>query len=74
MDKMQSTRNKLIELLADNTDQYISGQMLSEKLKISRSAIWKHMKELEKDGYVIEGKSKKGYRIMSFPIKLVKTL
>lgn len=70
MDKMQSTRNKLIELLADNTDQYISGQMLSEKLKISRSAIWKHMKELEKDGYVIEGKSKKGYRIISFPDKI----
>lgn len=67
---MQSTRNKLINLLANNKDEYISGQMLSEKLNISRSAIWKHMKELEKDGYEIEGKSNQGYRMISFPNKL----
>ncbi|MBM7598381.1 BirA family biotin operon repressor/biotin-[acetyl-CoA-carboxylase] ligase [Virgibacillus halotolerans] len=67
---MESTRNKLIELLANNQDDYISGQVLSDKLKISRSGIWKHMKELEKDGYTIEGKSKKGYRILDYPDKL----
>src|SRR5690625_2332206 len=67
MDRMQSTRNQLIHLLANNDEQYISGQMLSEKLNISRSAIWKQMKNLEKAGYVIEGKSKLGYRILSYP-------
>lgn len=67
---MESTRSKLIKLLAENKDQYISGQKMSDQLNISRSAIWKHMKELEKDGYQIEGKSKKGYRIISFPDKL----
>lgn len=67
---MQSTRNKLIHLLAASKDKYVSGQMLSEKLNISRSAIWKHMKELEKDGYTIEGKSNQGYRMISFPQKL----
>lgn len=67
---MQSTRNKLINLLAENKNQYISGQLLSEKLGISRSAIWKHMKELEKDGYIIEGKSKLGYKIIEFPDKI----
>lgn len=67
---MESTRNKLITLLANNQDDYISGQALSEKLKISRSGIWKHMKELEKDGYTIEGKSKKGYKILKYPDKL----
>src|SRR5699024_5269168 len=48
----------------------ISGQVLSEKLNISRSAIWKHMNELKKDGYIIEGISRKGYRIMMYPDKL----
>ncbi|WP_106497426.1 biotin--[acetyl-CoA-carboxylase] ligase [Lentibacillus sp. Marseille-P4043] len=67
---MESTRNKLIKLLASSGDHYISGQLLSEKLAISRAAIWKHMKELEKDGYQIEGKSKKGYRILKFPDKV----
>lgn len=67
---MESTRNKLIELLETNKDSFVSGQSLSETLNISRSAIWKHMKELEKDGYVIEGVSKKGYRIVRSPDKV----
>ncbi len=69
---MQSTRNKLINLLAEGSikEEFISGQLLSEKLDISRSAIWKHMNELKKDGYVIEGVSRKGYRIISYPDKL----
>src|SRR5690625_7839938 len=69
---MQSTRNKLINLLAEKSskNEFISGQVLSEKLNISRSAIWKHMNELKKDGYIIEGISRKGYRIMMYPDKL----
>lgn len=69
---MQSTRSKLIQLLAQdkNSNNYISGQTLSDQLNITRSAIWKHMNELKKDGYVIEGKARKGYRIISFPNKL----
>jgi len=67
---MESTRNQLINLLAENKHQYISGQILSEKLNISRSAVWKHMNELKKDGYSIEGVPKKGYRIIGFPAKV----
>lgn len=67
MDHMQSTRSKLIELLAESESQYISGQRLSEQLNISRSGVWKQMKELEKAGYEIEGKAKLGYRILSSP-------
>lgn len=67
---MESTRNKLIHLLAENKDTYISGQKLSEQLNISRSAIWKHMNDLKKDGYIIEAKSKLGYRIIGYPDKI----
>lgn len=67
---MESTRNKLIELLAEIGNDYISGQAISEKLHISRNAVWKHMKELEKDDYVIEAKPNKGYRIVEFPDKI----
>lgn len=70
MDFMSSTRNKLIQLLAAHKETYISGQMLSDELNISRSAIWKHMNELKKDGYEIEGKANRGYRIISYPNKL----
>lgn len=67
---MESTRSKLIKLLSLQDDNYISGQEISDKLKISRSAIWKHMKELEKDGYEIEAKRNKGYRILGSPNKV----
>lgn len=67
---MSSTRQKLIKLLSDAKGDYISGQYLSDVLHISRSAVWKHMNELKKDGYTIEGKAKKGYRIMESPDKL----
>ncbi len=43
---------------------------MSNKLGVSRSAIWKHMKELEKDGYEIIGVPKKGYQITRFPSKV----
>ena len=67
MDRMQSTRNKLIHLLANSNSQYVSGQMLSEKLNISRSAVWKQMKNLEKAGYKLDAKPNQGYRILSYP-------
>ncbi|GAB3802478.1 biotin--[acetyl-CoA-carboxylase] ligase [Virgibacillus kimchii] len=67
---MESTRDKLISLLAKERDGFVSGQALSEALNISRSAIWKHMNELKKDGYQIEAQSKKGYRITGFPDKV----
>ncbi|WP_176447115.1 biotin--[acetyl-CoA-carboxylase] ligase [Lentibacillus sp. CBA3610] len=67
---MEPTRNRLIELLETSDYEYVSGQFLSDKLHISRSAIWKHMKELEKDGYIIEGVPRKGYRIVKSPDKI----
>ncbi len=59
-------KNQVLELLNKNTD-YISGEYLSSKLEISRAAIWKHIKKLKEDGYVIESSTKKGYKLISCP-------
>lgn len=67
---MESTRDRLINLLAENGDNFISGQVLSDSLNISRNAVWKHMKELEKDGYQMEAKPRMGYRIKTYSKKL----
>lgn len=67
---MSSTRYRLIQLLSDQADSYVSGQRLSEDLGISRNAVWKHMNELKKDGYVIDAKARKGYRIVDAPDKV----
>ncbi|MFB1049332.1 biotin--[acetyl-CoA-carboxylase] ligase [Paraliobacillus sp. JSM ZJ581] len=67
---MSSTRERIIALLAANNESYVSGQAISDQLKISRTAVWKQMKVLKQDGYLIEAIPNKGYRIISTPNKL----
>jgi BirA family biotin operon repressor/biotin-[acetyl-CoA-carboxylase] ligase len=45
---------------------YLSGETLSQQLGISRVSIWKHIRSLKKDGYVIEA-SPRGYKLVSSP-------
>jgi BirA family transcriptional regulator, biotin operon repressor / biotin---[acetyl-CoA-carboxylase] ligase len=42
-------------------EQHVSGEVLAKTLNISRTAIWKHVKELRKRGYQIEASPKSGY-------------
>ncbi|GGM22993.1 bifunctional ligase/repressor BirA [Paraliobacillus quinghaiensis] len=67
---MSSTREKLIDLLSTHETDFISGQLISDQLNISRTAVWKQMKNLEKDGYAIEAVPNKGYRIITQPTKI----
>ncbi len=43
----------------------MSGQDLSDVLKISRVAVWKHIKIIKVLGYTIESKQKLGYRLVA---------
>ncbi len=60
---MKSTKEQLVELLEKNSGTYISGNMIAESLGITRAAIWKNIKQLENDGYVIDAGTNKGYRL-----------
>ena len=59
-------KNLILEKLKQNKE-YISGEELSKNFGVSRTAIWKHINELRKDGYNIESSSKKGYRLAGAP-------
>jgi len=63
----QSIREKLLKILLDHQDQYMSGQKISELLNCSRTAVWKHIAELKKEGYELEAVQKRGYRLISRP-------
>lgn len=58
---------ELIKRLSCANGVPISGQQLADDLKISRTAIWKHMKQLEEEGYKFETIRKKGYIMLSTP-------
>lgn len=62
-----SLKDKIIAILKENNNNFISGQSISERLGITRAAIWKYINKLKEEGYVIESASKKGYRLISCP-------
>ena len=45
----------------------ISGEELAEKLNISRTAVWAHIAEFRKLGYVFESQPNVGYRLVETP-------
>ena len=54
---------KILALLRDRGD-YISGQEMCDMLGVSRTAVWKVIGQLKKDGYAIEAVQNKGYRLL----------
>ena len=46
---------------------YVSGQELCETFGVSRTAVWKHIKALKEEGYVIDSVSNKGYKLVKCP-------
>lgn len=59
-------KKKILELL-QNCPDFISGQELSEQFGVSRTAVWKAIRQLEAEGYVIEAVRNKGYRLTAQP-------
>ena len=56
-----STKNRILELLEQNRGESISGEHIAGILGISRNAVWKSIKELQKEGYNIFAVTNKGY-------------
>ena len=58
---------KILSLLKSHKSEYISGQDLSDVLKISRVAVWKHIEKIRSLGYKIESKQQSGYKLIDIP-------
>jgi BirA family biotin operon repressor/biotin-[acetyl-CoA-carboxylase] ligase len=56
-----STKKNILALLESSRGQSVSGENIANRLNISRSAVWKAINELKKDGYRIEAVTNKGY-------------
>ncbi|MBA3071357.1 MAG: biotin--[acetyl-CoA-carboxylase] ligase [Nitrospirae bacterium] len=48
-------------------DGFVSGEEMSRRFGITRAAIWKKIETLRERGYVIEGSTAKGYRLIKTP-------
>ena len=64
-------RNKILQILRESRDNYISGEEMADKLGVSRTAVWKHIKEMRAQGYDIESHARKGYVLKETPDALL---
>ena len=55
---------KILSFLKAHRSEFLSGQDMSDILKISRVAVWKDIKKIRSLGYKIESKQNIGYRLM----------
>lgn len=60
-------KTKVLNLLKENKDNFLSGEKISKELGVSRAAVWKYINALKEDGYEIESVSRKGYKIINSP-------
>ena len=56
-------KTKILTILKE-AQGFVSGQDLCGRLGVSRTAVWKVMKQLEEEGYKIEAVRNKGYRLI----------
>lgn len=62
-----SAKNELLKRLFEANGQPVSGQEIADEFGLSRTAIWKYVKDFEKEGYEIGTIRKKGYYLIAIP-------
>lgn len=62
-----SNEEMILSFLVEGGDDFVSGAALSDKLGLSRTAVWKHVEQLRKLGYRIDAQSARGYRLLEVP-------
>jgi BirA family biotin operon repressor/biotin-[acetyl-CoA-carboxylase] ligase len=56
-----------LAFIADGGEDFISGEALSDKLGLSRTAVWKCVESLRHKGYRIQAVPARGYRLLEVP-------
>lgn len=58
-----TTKEQVLNILNSNPGVFFSGQEIADRIYVTRTAVWKSIKALEKDGHQIEAVTNKGYRL-----------
>ena len=58
-------KHQILRILEENRGNTVNGAKLASELFVTRSAVWKAMKALQKDGYHITAVTNKGYCLLS---------
>lgn len=61
------TDDEILQLLRESPSSFLSGEEISHRLKVSRTAVWKRINHLRNSGYEIEASTRSGYRLIRSP-------
>ncbi len=70
----QVLRDKIVQLFLEANGAALSGTALSEATGVTRTAIWKHIHQLEELGFEFESAPKIGHRLVHIPDVLMEPL
>lgn len=57
----------ILRLFREAGSGFVSGELISRELQVSRTAVWKHINGLRNVGYIIEAIPSRGYHLLSSP-------
>ena len=58
---------EILQLLREHSSTFLSGEEISRRLKVTRTAVWKRIQRLRTLGYEIEASTRLGYRLIRSP-------
>lgn len=65
--KKPAPRETILSLFSQTPDGFVSGERISAALGISRTAVWKHIRNLRQAGYLIDAIPSRGYQLLVSP-------
>lgn len=63
--------DEILQILRKSPNTFFSGEEISHRLKVSRTAVWKRIARLRAMGYAIEASTRLGYRLIQSPDLLI---
>ncbi|HEY7745517.1 MAG TPA: HTH domain-containing protein, partial [Desulfuromonadales bacterium] len=69
----KNAQEEILRLLREKAGRFVSGEELSQSLGVSRTAVWKQVRQLRELGYTIEAVTSRGYRLAGTPDTLIPT-
>ena len=67
----KNAQEEILRLLRQKAGEFVSGEEFSQALGVSRTAVWKQIRQLRELGYTIEAVTSRGYRLRGTPDTLI---
>lgn len=64
---MSTSKEAVKAILQKNKKSFLSGEEIGDRLGLSRNAIWKAVRSLRAEGYLIDAETRKGYCLQAEP-------